>query len=403
MSSLLSKFHLGRHGDAAWTDSPQHTGRTDRPSHERRAMPASKANGQATTETSICWPRRKEAKHSKFVTAVPKGLAVPVPCTAAPDVARRFELFSQYGSFTMAYATLQPEMKYFEGHGGYLAYDTWGGIPFVLGDPVAPTASYAAIIEAFVREHPRTCFCQISNPVGAVLDGLGWFVNEFGADIQLDLPTHDFSGPKKSKLRQAAHKIRREGYVVEERASLDAENTELLALCDAWLATKTVKHEARFLVRPLTWGNEPGVRKFFLRDPNGWIVAFVVFDPICAGGDVISYSPAIKRRSPHAPTGAEEAITALAIEQFRSEGIKILRLGLLPLYQVEDSGFHEGWFLKKCFQWAYRHGDHWLYSFRGHADFKHRYRGTLSKVYFASPTRRNVWNLLALLRLCAFR
>ena len=36
----------------------------------------------------------------------------------------RLEIFHRYGNFTMAYATLQPGMKYFESHGGYLAYDT---------------------------------------------------------------------------------------------------------------------------------------------------------------------------------------------------------------------------------------------------------------------------------------
>jgi hypothetical protein len=51
----------------------------------------------------------------------------------------------------------------------------------------------------------------------------------------------------------------------------------------------------------------------------------------------------------------------------------------------------------------YRHGDRWIYSFRGHADFKHRYRGRLSKVYFATYKRWNAWNLIALLRLCKLR
>jgi lysylphosphatidylglycerol synthetase-like protein (DUF2156 family) len=302
----------------------------------------------------------------------------------------------------MAYATLQPGMRYFDAHGGYLAYDVCWGIPFVLADPVAPLESHAAIIEAFVRKYPRACFCQISRPVGAILARLGWFVNEFGADMELDLPTYDFTGPKKSKLRQAAHKVQREGYTIEERTAPDGDRTELEALCSSWLATKTVKREARFLVRPLAFGDEPGVRKFYLRDPDGWIVAFVVFDPICAKGKVIGYSPAIKRRSADAPTGAEEAITKFAIEKFRAEGLKMLRLGLLPLYQVEDSTFRDAWLLKKFFQWLYRYGDGWIYSFRGLADFKHRYRGSLSKVYFATSTFWNTRKLIALLRLCRF-
>jgi lysylphosphatidylglycerol synthetase-like protein (DUF2156 family) len=313
---------------------------------------------------------------------------------------RRFEVFRQYGNFTMAYATLQPGMKYFESHGGYLAYDTCGGVNFVLGDPVAPAEDYAAIIEAFVRMHPRTCFCQVSKPVGAILARLGWFVNEFGADMDLDLPTYDFEGPKKSKFRQAAHKIEREGYTIEERTVADGEGFQLDALSSSWLAAKTVKQEARFLVRPLAFGDEPEVRKFDLRDSDGSVVAFVAFDPICEKGEVIGYSPAIKRRAPDAPTGAEEAITKFAIERFRAEGFRTFRLGLLPLYDVQDSEFREARLLKKVFQLAYRYGDRWIFSFRGHADFKHRYRGNLSKVYFATYTRLNAWNLVSLLRLC---
>jgi lysylphosphatidylglycerol synthetase-like protein (DUF2156 family) len=313
---------------------------------------------------------------------------------------RLFEVFQQHGNFTMAYATLQPGMKYFESHGGYLAYDTCWGITFVLGDPVAPAENYAAIIEAFVRTHPRTCFCQVSKPVGAILARLGWLVNEFGADMELDLSTYDFEGPKKSKFRQAAHKIEREGYTIAELTVADGDRAELNALSSSWLGTKTVKREARFLVRPLAFGDEPEVRKFYLRDRDGSIVSFVAFDPIFEGGEVIGYSPAIKRRAPEAPTGAEEAISKFAIERFRAEGLETFRLGLLPLYDVQDSEFRDAWLLKKVFQFAYRYGDRWIFSFRGHADFKHRYRGNLSKVYFATYTRLNAWNLISLLRLC---
>jgi lysylphosphatidylglycerol synthetase-like protein (DUF2156 family) len=57
---------------------------------------------------------------------------------------------------------------------------------------------------------------RISPPVGGILARRGWFVNEFGADMELDLGTYDFSGPKKSKFRQAAQKIQREGCTIEE-------------------------------------------------------------------------------------------------------------------------------------------------------------------------------------------
>jgi lysylphosphatidylglycerol synthetase-like protein (DUF2156 family) len=240
----------------------------------------------------------------------------------------------------------------------------------------------------------------VSKPVGAILARLGWLVNEFGADIELDLPRYDFSGPKKSKFRQAARKIEREGYRIEEALAGCGDGAELDALCAAWLATKTVKREARFLVRPFAFGAETETRKFYLLDETGRIVSFVVFDPVCEQGKVIGYSPAVKRCAADAPTGAEEAVTKFAIERFRGEGMKTFRLGLLPFYQVGDSALRESWALKKLFQGLYRYGDRWIYGFRGLADFKHRYRGSLSKVYFATYARFNGLTLLALARLC---
>jgi lysylphosphatidylglycerol synthetase-like protein (DUF2156 family) len=328
---------------------------------------------------------------------VPRTIATSIE--AERDFARRFELVRQHGNFTMAYATLQPGMKYFETRDGYIAYDRCWGTTFALGDPVAPAESRAAIIEDFVLSHPQTCFCEISNPVGAILDRLGWFVNEFGADMELELADYEFSGPKKSKLRQAARKIEREGFTIEEHSAAD-DLAEHEALCSTWLATKAVKREARFLVRPLAFGEEPAVRKFSLRNSTGEVVAFLSFDPIYEGYETIGYSSAVKRRSKEAPTGAEEALTKFAIDQFRAEGVKVMRFGMLPFYQVQDSEFREIWRLKKFFQWLYHNGDRWIYSFRGHADFIHRFRGTFSKLYFATSARCNVLNLIALLRLC---
>ncbi|HEV8002040.1 MAG TPA: hypothetical protein VGP63_19285 [Planctomycetaceae bacterium] len=89
--------------------------------------------------------------------------SAPAIDSEAPD-ARRYEMLRQSGNFTMAFATLQPGMKYFEAHGGYLAYDTYWGTNFVLGDPVAPLLRYSDLIDDFLKHHPRSCFCQISPP-----------------------------------------------------------------------------------------------------------------------------------------------------------------------------------------------------------------------------------------------
>ena len=316
------------------------------------------------------------------------------------EVAPRLEIVRRYGDFTMAYATLQSNMKYFDTHGGYVAYDTSVGIPFVLGDPVGPAACHAVMLSDFLRQYPGACFCQVSRPVAEILAQLGRHVNEFGSDMELRLPTYTFDGPKKSKFRQAASKIEREGFTIEELTAAELNRQSIDDLNSSWRNGKTIRHEARFLVRPFVFDDEPDVRKFYLLDPQREIVAMVNFDPIWRDGEVVGYSPAVKRRSPAAPTGAEVAVTKFAIERFRGEGKLILRLGLMPFHQVERSGFAERAPLRILFQTLYRHGDRWIYSFRGHADFKHRYRGELQKVYYASPRKWLGLDLVALMRVC---
>jgi len=44
MASTLPKLYLARHGDTAWTDSHQHTGRTDLPLNERGEEPARRSS-----------------------------------------------------------------------------------------------------------------------------------------------------------------------------------------------------------------------------------------------------------------------------------------------------------------------------------------------------------------------
>lgn len=329
---------------------------------------------------------------------------VPAACNQATlqhDLAGRFECLQEYGNFTMAFATLQPGMKYFESCGGYIAYDQYMGTAFVLGDPVGAPEYHELMIRDFLREHRSCFFCQISPKVGAILSSLGWYVNELGADMELDLPSYDFEGKKKAKLRQASRKMAREGFCIAELSDSEVDPWAIDSLCTSWLENKTVKREARFLVRPFHFGPEPGVRKFYLFNPNCELESFVVFDPLFEGNHVIGYSPAIKRRSPTAPVGAEEAITKYAIEKFQAEGFRTLKLGLLPLYEIGESEFGDAWPLRKFLQWLYRNGDRLIYSFRGHADFKHRYRGRLKKTYVASERKwGNAFYMFALMKIC---
>ena len=131
---------------------------------------------------------------------VPWDRSVRTPGESAAKSWQRWELFRLYGNFTMAYATLQSQLKYFEADGAYLAYDTSLGISFVLGDPVGPFESHAEILAAFVRLHPRHCFCQVSKPTAEILARLGCRVNEFGADMETPFADVHLRRPRQEQI-----------------------------------------------------------------------------------------------------------------------------------------------------------------------------------------------------------
>ena len=73
---------------------------------------------------------------------------------AAPDVDRwtgrygpRIERFlKDYGSFTLAFSTVQPGLQHYVTKWGYLAYQRRGGITIAMGDPVADPARHEELV-----------------------------------------------------------------------------------------------------------------------------------------------------------------------------------------------------------------------------------------------------------------
>jgi phosphatidylglycerol lysyltransferase len=147
--------------------------------------------------------------------------------------------------------------------------------------------------------------------------------------------------------------------------------------------------------------DEVDVRKFFLCAPAGEPVALVSFDPIYRAGQVIGYSPAIKRRLPDAPLRAEEGIMKHAIECFQVEGRELVMLGLSPMAGIRDQEFranrlqHWGWSRALEAWWVNR----FFYNLAGHADFKRRFGGLEEQTYFASDCLLNDFRVVATLRM----
>lgn len=306
----------------------------------------------------------------------------------------------QHGSFSLAYHTMQPGVEYFETTDGFIAYEKKWGYTFVLADPVVSPENRETAIEDFLNNHKRVSFCQITEPIAELLHDRGFKVNEFGTEFEIDIPSYTMSGKKKRHIKEAVNRIRNLNMTVEEFSSEDLNREEVEAVSEAWRATKYVsEHETRFLSRGIVLDDEPDVRKFYLVGEEG-IVAYIYFDPIYRDGEVIGYLSNSKRNRPDAPRDFDFAITWHAVERFREEGKEVLSFGMAPFYEVTDEKYRHNRFTHRALNRIYHRPKKWLYNFQGMAAHKRRYRGTQTKVYFATTAFTNMFRMLVLGRVC---
>ncbi len=316
----------------------------------------------------------------------------------------RIAAFERHGDFSMAWSTVvQPLLSHFGDREGFIAFRTRWNQTIALGDPVCHSDRIESLLEDFITQHRRPSFVQVSRATAEILAKHNYRINEIGMDTTIDLPKYDFKGKQKEWLRYADNWTKRRGYAVRESTFAEVSDADVEAVSEAWRKTRTVKRkEVRFLNRPIVLKAEPNVRKFFLFDPDGKIIAFVFLDPLFTDGKISGYVTSIKRRMPDAPIYSEQAIMKSIIEKLQSENIRQLKLGLSPCAWVEPSGFSESRWLRWTFQRSFQSPlvNRRAYNMLGHANYKRRFRGTEEKVYLASPSGFHPRRIPALIALC---
>ncbi|MBL8853075.1 MAG: DUF2156 domain-containing protein [Planctomycetaceae bacterium] len=329
---------------------------------------------------------------------------VPRPAT---DADRRMAALRQHGDFTLAYNTaVQEGLEYFQTSDGYLAFRCFKGHVFVLGDPVASPAGMPELLRDFIRQYPKPTFAQISSATAAELERLGYYINEMGVDTVLDLSQYSFAGKSMERIRYAGNWLKKHGYTIEEADYTAASQQEARAVSEGWRAGMNCrKAEMRFLNRPICYHDELDVRKFFLRDSAGKLVAFFYFDPLYGAGKILGYATAIKRRLPEAPIYAEQGLMRAAVEKFQSEGLQRVHLGLSPMAGIENKSFRCNPFLHYSFRYAFSAWwvNRFFYNLQGHAQYKRHFKGREVPYHYASPVLFNdlrIYNLMRLTGVC---
>jgi lysylphosphatidylglycerol synthetase-like protein (DUF2156 family) len=325
--------------------------------------------------------------------------------TAVPlDV--RVALLRQYGSGSQSYSvTHQAGLEHFGDERGFIAYKKVWGTALVLSDPIAPAGNVPGLIARFLKQHPDAVFWYVSRAVAEILASLGFSINPMGPETHIDLASYDFRGRHRQNFRRAAGRMSRSGCVTRESTLAEVGLDRVTAVSDAWRRTRIVHdHEVAFINRPLVLEEEPDVRRFFIFDRAGKLVAFGSFDPVYADGEVVGYMHQHCRHLPEADPLVHFAIMQRAIETFQKEGRKRLYLGLSPCARVEVDDFQAQqsflvWFyLRFAYNsWLF---NRFVYPFKGLDEHKRRFHGTIEPAFCAFNSFPSLPRVLKILWAC---
>lgn len=322
----------------------------------------------------------------------------------------RWPVLLEHGNRSSHYFTLQPNvMPHFCDGKGYLAFERfnrkattlWGYFPetFVLADPVAPPLEKMGVIGDFLSIHKDACFVQVSEEVAKGLSALGYYINQFGVEVHIEMKDFSLTGNRRKTLRQNTNRAQTAKVSVLEVDDSEVNWDSVASISSSWKQRKRSQDELRFLTGPISGPGHPEIRKFFARCGQV-IVGYVFFTPIFSRQQTIGYAANIIRVTPTAPDGTTDLMIVRALEQFREEGKEILSFGFSPFAAIEpvlglNTRPNLTWLLRTLYERGNR-----LYSFKGLYFHKTRYNGWEEKVYFASKNGNSWWQLLQTFQLC---
>ncbi|RTZ67398.1 MAG: hypothetical protein DSZ29_00835 [Aquificaceae bacterium] len=311
--------------------------------------------------------------------------------------------FKQYGDSCLSYSTFQDGLEHFYIPDiGYLSYLNYKhllfapfGIKIVLANPVCANENKRYLIEEFIRKYPRVMFIQIARDIAVILDDLGYQINQFGIETEIHIPNYDLKGKSKSSLRQWRNKCLREKVAVSEiDLSQCNEIKDIRGLSKEWLKNKGGK-ELFFLNRPFLYENEKNSRCFIAKQGTK-LIGIAVFDPFYKNNKIYGYYHNVDRILDTAPNGASPFLILEALEIFRQEDVKILSLGMSPLYQL-GAEFNYNKISRKVLRFSYKNMN-FLYPFKGNISHKKKFAGEQKRVYFCSTKGNRLWEIFLLMK-----
>jgi lysylphosphatidylglycerol synthetase-like protein (DUF2156 family) len=305
-------------------------------------------------------------------------------------------LLFKFGSKSNSLILKQPDIKFWgncQGVVGFVTIQTLlGKRQIVFTNPLCALDHYKPLLAAFLAVYPNTVFVSVDASVCEVLNGLGYKTNHFGWENLIELNGFTTQGTQKKYLRKVRNHWTKAGAVVREQAWEEVDAGAVLDISRRWRQSKEITgRELTLFTRPPIFDEESGVRKFYCYHDEK-LVGYVFFLPIYKDHQVMGYGSNITRFIPSAGySGITDFILLTAIDQFKSEGLEVLSLGISPLFALEPME-NERRLVRRLLALSFRYMNR-LYAFKGLCSHKKKYRAQGEKWFLCTKQSMGVLQL----------
>jgi phosphatidylglycerol lysyltransferase len=246
------------------------------------------------------------------------------------------DLIRRYGESSISYFALTNDKSYFftTSGKGVVSYVLVGNVAVVAGDPLGPPEEITQAIEQFLafcqKQDWRVVFWQVREQLSACYQAAGLHLLKIGEDAVLSPQTFTLAGKAMANVRTSARRAEKAGIrVVFWRGSVqDAEQrTQMEQISRTWLARKGGKEMGFSMGRFDALGEQESLFALAV-DTTNQVHAFVTFVPIYGRH---GWALDLMRRSEQACPGVMECLLVQTIAHIRTQGAKMVSLGLAPL------------------------------------------------------------------------
>ena len=227
---------------------------------------------------------------------------------------------------------------------GAIAYNEFGKVWLVPGDPLASVENFAKISDCFLQkahaEGRVVGFMPATEEFAKQVSRLDLRTIKIGSAPYFDLATWAPRGDRAKKARAGVNQARRAGVHVRQVINVDEKLIrETTCLCKSWLTTRRSAIRFEWLLTVDPFRHKEKKKYFTARDANGRLVGFLAASPIPARTgwyleDVL--------RSKNAPNGTTDLLVVEALASLKHSGAKLATLGtaLMSAEAIADPDIH---------------------------------------------------------------